>query len=115
MTRSHEDTLKIIDISMDAASRNNGGGTSVLYVDETMLYDGKYLPIIATAGTAGYAPFVPRIQDAVAAFFGSDYEMANVLVESINADRGISARDAILIVGETMALQNERNGDDDQG
>lgn len=105
---------QLVHMSMSACEANNQGARVALYLDETMLGpDGEnYLPVMNIEGDGSYALFVPQLQQAVAAFFGSNLEDAQARVGQINAERGMGHSEVMLMVGESMGIAMRRRDAD---
>lgn len=108
-------TREIITMSMAGTSINHAGRDVVLYLDEEMQVvtdsgQSCYLPVIAVAGTDGYAEFLAAYRRQVAAWFGDDFEQAQNRLEEINLEFGYGPQRALDLVSEGMrrAKENDR-------
>lgn len=105
------DNKQLVHMSMSACEKNNPGRRIALYLDESMKHGDNWLPVMNIEDSAAYALFVPRAQDAVAAFFGPSLEDAQAKVGQINAERGMSHDEVMNMVGQSMSLAAAERGE----
>jgi hypothetical protein len=91
------------DAAVRATLTPNSGKRQCLYVDESMLQEGGYVPSLVTEGEPGHAPLVGRGRLAQPWYFGRDIEQAKRLVVEANAKLGVTEADATAIVLSSMA------------
>jgi len=90
------DTRKLVQVAVKMLCDMEPGKRVVLYVDQAMTDEsGGFVPVMCVEGDQGVgARFPADWHGQIAAVFGRDYAAACALVDELNAENGIGARDA---------------------